>query len=433
MNIDKLDTKLMHPRDQITKIIDKIYHEGLTTTTGGNVSIMDESGDIWITPAGIDKGSLRPSDIMQVKKDGTIIGPHRPSSEYPFHRDIYKARPDLKAVIHAHPPALVSFSIVRQIPNTNIIPQAKNVCGNIGYADYALPGSEELGIKIAEQFKKGVNSVIMENHGCCIGGKDLVDTFQRFETLELCCRTIIYGNMIGKPHYLKDEQIEQFEAQVPRLLPEMENVEHPSDERGIREDIKNIVHRACEQGMMISSYGTVSVRWRGNDFLITPPEVSRWDMQNEDVVQIKGGKREPGKVPSRSTWLHQEIYKRFPHVNSIILTQAPYLMAYGVTHQKFDDRTIPESWIFLQDVPNVPFGSHFAGEETILNTLSPKCPAVIIENDSILVTGDKLLSTFDKLEVAEFSAKSLTLSSSLGKLVPINSEEIEDLRKKFLG
>ena len=429
----RLDTKLMHPRDQITMIIDKIYHSGLTTTSGGNVSVIDENGDIWVTPSAIDKGSLRPSDIMCVKNDGTIIGRHKPSSEYPFHKAIYKCRPDIKAVVHAHPPALVSFSIVRQIPNTNIIPQAKNVCGGTGYALYEIPGSNLLGDSIAREFNKGFNAVIMENHGTVVGGTDLRDAFQRFETLEFCARTIIYGNTVGKPNYLTDEQIEEFEDQIPRLLPEMDQVEYPSDERAIREEIKKIVHRASDQGLMISSYGTVSVRWRDNDFLITPTNVLRWDIQNEDIVQIKDGKREPGKIPSRSTWLHQEIYKRFPKVNSIILTQTPYIMAYSVTDQKFDVRTIPESWIFLQDVPNVPFGSQFAGRETILNILSENTPAVIINNDSILVTGDKLLGTFDRLEVAEFSAKSLTLGASLGKLIPINLEQVEELRKKFLS
>ncbi len=183
---------------------------------------------------------------------------------------------------------------------------------------------------------------------------------------------------------------------------------------------------------MISSYGTVSVRWKGDDFF-TPTNVARWDIQNKDIVQIKDSKREPGKLPSRSTWLHQEIYKRFPHVNSIILTQTPYLMAYSVTGEKIDVRTIPESWIFLQDIPNMPFGSRFTGEEAILNTLSDNTPAVIINNDSVLVTGDKLLGTFDKLEVAEFSAKSLTMGVSLGSLIPINNEQVEELRKKFLG
>jgi L-fuculose-phosphate aldolase len=414
-------------------IIDKIYRSGLTTTSGGNISVIDETGDIWVTPSAIDKGSLRPSDIICIRKNGTIEGRHKPSSEYPFHIAIYKARPDLKAVIHAHPPALVSFSIVRLIPNTNVIPQAKYVCGSIGYAPYELPGSDELGKVIAKEFEKGFNAVIMENHGTVVGGTDISDAFQRFETLEFCARTIINGSTIGVPNYLSDEEIEAFEAQIPHLLPEMETVEYPSEERAIREEIKNIVHRACAQGLMISSYGTVSVRWRGNDFLITPPKIARWDIQNEDIVQIKNGKREPGKVPSRSTWLHQEIYKRNPHVNSIILTQSPYLMAYGVTGQKMDVRTIPESWIFLQDMPNVPFGSHFAGEETILKMLNKNTPAIIIINDSVLVTGDKLLGTFDKLEVAEFSAKSLAMCKSLGKLVPINDEQVDSLRKHFLG
>ncbi len=423
----------MHPRDQIIMIIDKIYRGGLTTTSGGNISVIDEKGDIWVTPSAIDKGTLRSSDIVCVRNDGTIDGRHKPSSEYPFHLAIYKCRPEIKAVIHAHPPALVSFSIVRQIPNTNVIPQAKHVCGPIGYAPYALPGSNELGDVIAKEFEKGVNAVIMENHGTVVGGTDLSDAFQRFETMEFCARTLINGSTIGKPNYLTDEQIDAFENQIPRLLPEMDKVEHPSDERAIRELIQRIVLRACDQGMMISSYGTVSVRWKGNDFLITPTNVARWDVQLKDIVQIKDGKREPGKTPSRSTWLHQEIYKRNPNVNSIILTQTPYLMAYSVTGEKIDVRTIPESWIFLQDIPNMPFGSHFAGEEAILDTISENTPAVIINNDSVLVTGDKLLGTFDRLEVAEFSAKSLTMGASLGDLVPISDDQVEELRKKFLS
>jgi len=429
----KLNTKLMHPRDQITMIIDKIYRSGMTTTSGGNISIIDESGDVWVTPSAIDKGTLRPTDIICVRRNGTIEGRHKPSSEYPFHKAIYECRPDVKAIIHAHPPALVSFSIVRQIPDTNVIPQAKYVCGPIGYASYEIPGSDELGDVIAKEFNKGFNAVIMENHGTVVGGTNLSDAYQRFETLEFCARTIIYGNTIGTPNYLVDHQIEEFENQIPRLLPEMKEVEYSSDEREIREQIKKIVHRACNQGLMISSYGTVSVRWKGNDFLITPTNVARWDIQNKDIVQIKDGKREPGKLPSRATWLHQEIYKRNPHVNSIILTQTPYLMAYSVTGEKLDVRTIPESWIFLQDIPNVPFGSHFAGSTVILDLLTENTPAIIINNDSVLVTGDKLLGTFDRLEVAEFSAKSLTMGTSLGKLIPINSDQVEDLRKKFLG
>ena len=428
-----IEPGIMHPRDQIIAVISRIYRNGMTTTSGGNISIIDDNEDIWVTPSAIDKGSLTPADIICVKKDGTITGRHKPSSEYPFHKAIYKSRPDIKAIIHAHPPALVSFSIVRRIPDTNVISQAKHICGPIGYAPYAVPGSELLGQKIAIEFNKGFHAVIMENHGAVVGGADLVDAYQRFETLEFCGRSILYGNMIGNVHYLKDSDIEQFEAQIPHLLPEQESVSYPSDEREKRAEICRIVHRALDQGMMISSYGTVSTRWKGNDFLITPTNVPRWNLTPSDIIQIKDGKREPGKIPSRSVFLHQEIYARFPKINSIILTQPPYLMSFGIARKNFDVRTIPESWIFLQDVPRLPFGSHFKGEQAVIDSISSGMPALIIENDSFIVTGDGLLQTFDRLEVAEFSAKSLVMASSMGELVPINDEQVEDLRKAFLS
>ena len=424
--------KLIHPRNQITEVIDRIYKRGMTTTSGGNISIIDDSGNIWVTPSAIDKGSLRSSDIICVKKDGTIIGKHKPSSEFPFHKAIYEARPDIKSVIHAHPPALVSFSIVRQIPNTNIISQAKHVCGPIGYADYKLPGSEDLGEVIAEEFKKGYKAIIMENHGTVLGGSDLTDAFERFEALEFCASTILYGSQIGTPNYLTDQQIDEFEAQAIGVLPEMDSTEYHSDELEKRLEICNIVKRSCQQGLMISSYGTVSMRLKNNDFLITPTGVNRWDLDLEDIVQIKNGHRERGKTPSRATWIHQEIYNRNPNVNSIIMTQSPYLMAFGVTHSYLNVRTIPESWIFLQDIKAVKYGNHFRKNNN--SEIVDNCAtALIIENDSVIITGDKLLQTFDYLEVAEFSAKSIVLGNSLGKLVPINDEQVEDLRKKFLS
>ena len=431
--MEKIDTELMHPRDQITEIIKRIYRAGMTTTSGGNISIIDREGDIWITPSAIDKGSLQARDIMCVKKDGTIKGFHKPSSEFPFHKAIYESRPDIKAIIHAHPPALVSFSIVRQIPNMNIIPQAKNVCGTIGYAEYAIPGGEELGEKIAREFLKGYNAVIMENHGTVVGGTDLKDVYVRFETMEFSARTIIGANTVGKPHYLTDDQIADFESQIPVDLPEMEEVVHTPREQSIRKNIASLVRRACNQRLMISSYGNMSVRWKGNDFLITPRNVPRWEMGLEDIVQIRDMKREPGKLPSRSLHLHAEIYRLHPEINSIILTQAPNIMAFGVSHVKLDVRTIPESWIFLQDIKLVEFGKQFSNDFTVPHFISKNDPAVIVQNDSIIVTGDKLLQTFDRLEVAEFSAKSLVMGHPLGKLVPIGEKQIKELKKKFLS
>ncbi len=423
----------MHPAEQIAIIIGRIYRSEMTTTSGGNLSIMDENGDMWITPAAIDKGSLTPADIMCVKADGTIVGPHRPSSEYPFHKAIYKMNPHIHSVIHAHPPGLVTFSMVHQVPDTSIIPQARETCGPVGFAEYALPGSELLGKKIVAEFKKNPDykAVIMENHGVVVAGEDIADAYQRFETLELCARTILNAKTLGEPKYLSEDQILQHEKAVNTPFQHFMNVEHPSDERAIRAEICKIVRRACSQGLMCSSYGTASVRWRGNDFLITPSSMQRWDLEPEDIVQVKDGMVEAGKNASRSVALHYEIYRRNPKVNSIILTQSPALMGFCTTGVKFDVRTIPESWIFLQDIPTFPFGSQYNEHLTELADEFKHRPFVMLENDSVVVTGDQLINTFDRLEVADFSARSLILAAPLGKLNPITDEEIEELRVAF--
>ncbi len=213
----------------------------------------------------------------------------------------------------------------------------------------------------------------------------------------------------------------------------MDAVEHNEKELSLRRHISSLVRRSCKQGLMISSYGTVSARWRGDDFLITPRNVPRWEMGLEDVVQIAGGRREAGKLPSRAIEVHQQIYRQNPHINSIILTQPQHIMAFGVSGVKLNVRTIPESWIFLQDIPMVEFGRQFSGAVELARMFGPNTPAVIIENDSIIVTGDKLLQTFDRLEVAEFSARSLIMSHPLGALAPINEDQIEELRLKFLS
>lgn len=427
----QLDVKFMHPVEQINVIIGRIYRSGMTTTSGGNISIMDENGDIWITPSGVDKGSLTVKDIICIKKDGTKVGLHKPSSEFPFHKAIYEARPEIKAIIHAHPPALVAFSIARQVPNTNIVPQAKNICGEIGYAVYGCPGSQDLGKKIAEQFKnKAFKAVIMENHAVVLGGSDMMDAYQRFETLEFCCRTIVNAGKLGQVQTLTDKQIDEYINHFPKNINHFMDVEYPSDERALRSDMVKIIRRACDQGLMISTYGTVSVRWKDNDFLITPRDVARWDIQPKEIVQIKNGMAEAGKIPSRSVALHHKIYQMNPHINSIITTQATNLMAHAVSHTKFDVRTIPESWIFLQDVPSIPFGM-IHNEIDEVAAMFTKNRVVLIENDSVIFTGDKLLNTFDYLEVAEFSANSLVMASSIGPLQPMGDAEIEELRIAF--
>src|SRR3978361_1527490 len=102
---------LIHPRQEIVETIERIYRYRMTTTSGGNISVRDENGDIWITPARVDKGSLRREDVVCGGAGGRVEGLPPPSSEFPFHLGIYRQRPEVRAVVHAHPVALVAFSI----------------------------------------------------------------------------------------------------------------------------------------------------------------------------------------------------------------------------------------------------------------------------------------------------------------------------------
>ena len=74
-----MNINYIHPADQLVMFMQRIYDKGLTTTSGGNLSILDDDGNIWITPAGVDKGTLSSKDIICVKPDGTCVGPHRPA------------------------------------------------------------------------------------------------------------------------------------------------------------------------------------------------------------------------------------------------------------------------------------------------------------------------------------------------------------------
>src|SRR4029077_10801487 len=84
-----------HPREEILQSMERIYRYRMTTTSGGNLSIREPNGDVWITPARVDKGSLGRADIVMVRADGTVEGQHPPSSELPLHQAIYRARPDV--------------------------------------------------------------------------------------------------------------------------------------------------------------------------------------------------------------------------------------------------------------------------------------------------------------------------------------------------
>ncbi len=426
-----MNFSLMHPADQLVMIMDRIYQYGMTTTSGGNLSIRDENGDIWITPSGIDKGSLTRNDIIRVTPAGEIIGIHKPSVELPFHRDIYKRRPDLGAILHAHPPTLVAFSLARKIPNTHLVPNASLVCGEVSMAKYDVPGSEQLGLNISEEFSKGFNTVMLENHGVVCGSTDLFRAFMAFETLDFCGRIEIDAYKLGTPHSLTQAEIFIDSSKAHPPLDAFVSAIISSEECAARRDMCQLIHRAYDQRLFNSTQGTFSQRLSDGSFLITPYRMDRKYLEPQDLVRIRSGMCESGKTPSRSALLHQKIYDLHPEISSVIIAHPPAIMAFACTDEPFDSRLIPESYIALRDVKRLPYAASTLDPDGTAAAFSSSTPVLIVANQCVIVSGNSLLNAFDRLEVLDYSAKAILAARDIGPVVTITPEEVKDIEVAF--
>jgi L-fuculose-phosphate aldolase len=424
-----MDNYWLHPRDELVATMQRIYRYRMTTTSGGNLSIFDPDGSIWITPSRVDKGALTPNDIVRVWPDGRREGAHPPSSEFPFHAEIYRRRPDIKAIVHAHPGALVAFSICRQLPDTRVQSHVHEVCGKIALAPYACPGTQALGDNIAQTFQEGADCALLENHGVVIGGRDLRDAFQRFETLEFAAQTLIRAASLGPVQVLPPE------ALAVDTMPKFSEIpaEEPSnDEKDLRGQICRFLHRAYQQRLLISTAGAFSARVGKDDFVITPRRRDRLEVQPGGLVRVRSGACTAGRQPSRAAKLHSEIYARHPEIGAIINAQPAHASAFCMTAAQLSTRTIPESYVVLNDAPRMPFQRIVEDAAQIASTLSiPKTPVVLIANEGAVVVGRTLLEAFDRLEVLEATAEALLLARPLGPLVPMPETAINELRKVF--
>lgn len=423
-------TRYLHPRDALWHTMERIYRYRMTTTSGGNLSIRDAEGNIWITPARVDKGNLQRGDIVCVDPQGRVEGRHAPSSELPFHQAIYAARPDLRAIVHAHPVALVAFSICGCVPDTRLFHQSRHVCGAVGFAPYALPGSSALAQNVADVFAAGHACVILENHGVVVGGQDLTEAFQRFETLEFTAQTTLRARVLGEVRYLSERQWE-LACRQAEPLPEFIPGDPSSQECELRTQLREFLRRGYQQRLFISSAGSFSARLGEDDFLITPYARDRQQIELDDLVRIDAGRREAGKIPSRSSRMHRAIYRRHPEIAAIVTAYPVHATAFCVTNALLSTRTIPESYLFLRDIPRLPFELPFGDCAELAERVSLSQPIALLDNDGVLVCGTSVLDAFDRLEVLETTAEALIDSRALGPLQPLPDAVIEELCTAF--
>ncbi len=194
-------------RSELAQIGKLVYDRRLTYGSGGNISVRSHDWML-ITPSGSCKGLLRPEEMIKVDlKSDTFSGDRKPSMETPFHRAIYNSRRDVGAVIHSHPLSSTVLALAGIDLRSTVTPEGILVLGRkVPMVPYSTPGSEELAQAIVAALQEA-NACLLRKHGALAVGKDLMEAFNRMETLEYLATLQLESADIGRLEPLPDEEI----------------------------------------------------------------------------------------------------------------------------------------------------------------------------------------------------------------------------------
>lgn len=421
----------LSPAQQIASVMRRVYDRGLTTATGGNISMLDGDGNIWITPKGFDKGSLTAEDIVCVHPDGSYEGRHAPSSEIFFHRATYRARPDFRAVVHAHPVFCIAFSLTRTLPRVDLLPDTLALCKNMRLSKYAMMGSPELGENMFAEFSKGADVVFLENHGVCVGGENLLTAYQLFETIEFAAKLDLLSRKLGDARAVTQDQLALWSAASTDGIKPLQNYEKSAREQETRAEMIQKLRRGCEHALITGALGVLSARVDEASFLITPQGKDNALLDEEDLVLVRQGTAEAGKQPARETALHAAIYAAQSEINAVFSAAPANVAAFASAKARFETSTVPESFYMLRAVPTYPMEVYLRAPEIAAQIFSAKTPVALFENARLVTTGETLFTAFDRMEVAEATAASILVAREAGQVIFLSPDEIQKLKITF--
>ncbi|HEY9871471.1 MAG TPA: class II aldolase/adducin family protein [Candidatus Obscuribacterales bacterium] len=204
-------------RRQLIEVCRLAYSRGYICGTEGNFSMRLADERIVSTPRGTCKARIEPEELVLTDLDGKVIEAGRsgaavnarmPSTELSMHLAAYHARPDVKAVVHAHPTVTVAFTVAGVSLSKCILPETVCTLGVIPVAPYATPSTEEVPASI-EQLIGAHDAVVLDHHGALTVGSDLWDAFYKLETLEHHAQTLLVAHLLGGPKPLLSSQVKK--------------------------------------------------------------------------------------------------------------------------------------------------------------------------------------------------------------------------------
>ncbi|MDH4127863.1 MAG: class II aldolase/adducin family protein [Spirochaetota bacterium] len=195
-------------RRQIVEVGKWLYNKGLVAATDGNLSI--RLGDrIITTPSGVSKGFLKENELVIVNSKGEKVGGSgKPSTEVKMHLAVYKIRPDVNAVLHAHPPKSIAFTIAGVSLTQCVIPEVVVTIGAIQTTPYATPSTDEVVQSINEPIKH-TDVLMLDRHGSLTVGKDIYSAYMKLEKLEHAAEILIYARLLGNVKTLNKAEVDK--------------------------------------------------------------------------------------------------------------------------------------------------------------------------------------------------------------------------------
>jgi len=204
-------------REQMCEIGRRVYNKGFAAANDGNISYRLSEDRVLCTPTRISKGFMKPDDLCIIDMEGKqISGQRKRSSEMLLHLTILKQRPDLRSVVHCHPPHATAFAVAQEPIPKCVLPEIEVFLGEVAIAPYETPGGQKFADTVLP-YVKDTETILLANHGTVTFGVDLEDAYFKTEIIDAYCRILLLAKQLGRVSYYTDEKAAELIKLKPNL------------------------------------------------------------------------------------------------------------------------------------------------------------------------------------------------------------------------